>query len=196
MHTVRWLSISKSAHTIFCTTDALLIYFALRDASKDSTAKGFTNKTASKQFVYITYFLVDVLSVVNKFSLTFQHKDLDLAAAKGDLGLCLGDLDVLHDDVAPYSIQISNLERDNLSGLLEGENSLSLHNQKKTPWIENQVYSRSNWQHSCPFSADESFCLFCISNVAIVLGAQVWCGGMGQQGARIAPRQLQRRMQT
>jgi len=82
IHEVRWLSFYEPLEAVYRTLDALITYFNSRDAPKDPKAKGLLKKLATTKFFYITYMLMDTMSIVTRLCLAFQAEDLDVAKAK------------------------------------------------------------------------------------------------------------------
>ena len=82
VHAVRWLSVYQAVEAVYKTIDPLLAYLHQRERAKDPKSKGLLKKMATTEFVYLTYLLMDVLSLVSKLCLTFQKQDLDVATAK------------------------------------------------------------------------------------------------------------------
>lgn len=82
IHEVRWLSFYEALEAVYRTLDALITYFNSRDAPNDLKSKGLLKKLATTQFFYITYMLMDTMSIVTRLCLAFQAEDLDVAKAK------------------------------------------------------------------------------------------------------------------
>ena len=82
IHAVRWLSFNEALEAVIRTMDPLLTYLHNRVASKDPKAKGLLKVMASREFIYTTYMMMDVMSLASLLCLTFQNKDLDVAKAK------------------------------------------------------------------------------------------------------------------
>ena len=102
VHQVRWLAIYQAVETIYRSLDALITFF---HNEKDATAQGYAKKLSQKDFVHVTYLLMDVLPVITKLSLFFQRKDLDLPLIPVQVDLCIKDLQKLKDDGAGMYVQ-------------------------------------------------------------------------------------------
>ena len=82
IHAVRWLSFFEALQAVYRTIDPLLTYLHGRDRSKDARAKGILKYMATRQFLFITYLMMDIIPIVSKLSLTLQSDSLDVAKAK------------------------------------------------------------------------------------------------------------------
>ncbi|KAK3086162.1 hypothetical protein FSP39_014493 [Pinctada imbricata] len=93
IHSVRWLSFFEALQAVYRTIDPLLTYLHNRQADKDPKAKGLLKYMASRQFLFVTYLMMNVIPLVSKLCLTLQSETLDVAKAKVAIDLCLTDLE-------------------------------------------------------------------------------------------------------
>ena len=74
---IRWLSLQDSVKAIFSTFDSLLS--ALKsdvDDKSNGKAAGLLNSPGKFEFVAITYYVMDVLVILNRISLSLQAANL------------------------------------------------------------------------------------------------------------------------
>lgn len=81
IHAVRWLSFFEALQVVYRTIDPLRTCLHGRDRSKDARAKGILKYMATRQFLFITYLMMDIILIVSKLSLTLQNDSLDVAKA-------------------------------------------------------------------------------------------------------------------
>ena len=82
IHAVRWLSFYEALVAVYRTTDVLITYLTNRDAAKDPKAKGLLKAMKTRDHIFVTYLMMDVIPIVSAMCLTFQKKDLDVVQAK------------------------------------------------------------------------------------------------------------------